>query len=255
MLWSQSWLQTRVWIVWVFVQNFLSELNPSLEIPPSKLTRWHPRFALDSVPDIEPSELPAPPFKVYQTAVQVLDAARENLPARVRRTISVRRKTLVFRVVPLAAFKAFFPSLFTCLLTTQILMLMNWAVVPSSSAELHSIPFRQPQMAKGVFCQVHGYHGCGPSGTWVSWVCSFRCMGIGQFCKAWAPVSYGQTLQFQTDTPVPHRHSSSTLTDTPVHTDRHSSSTLTDTPVPHGQTLVWEIFSNPSEKADASGSS
>ena len=78
--------------MWVFVQNFLSELNPSLEIPPSKLTRWHPRFALDSVPDIEPSELPAPPVKVYQTAVQVLGAAGEKLTARVRRTISVGRR-------------------------------------------------------------------------------------------------------------------------------------------------------------------
>lgn len=92
MLSSESWLQSWVWILWVFVQNFLSELNPSLEIPPSKLTRWHPRFALDSVPDIEPSELPAPPVKVYQTAVQVLGAAGEKLPARVRRTISVRRR-------------------------------------------------------------------------------------------------------------------------------------------------------------------
>ena len=68
----------------VFVQTFLSKLNPFLEVPSSKLTRWHPRFALDSVPDIEPSDLPAAPVKVYQTAGEVLEAARGRLPSRVR---------------------------------------------------------------------------------------------------------------------------------------------------------------------------
>lgn len=68
----------------VFVQTFLSKLNPFLEVPSSKLTRWHPHFALDSVPDIEPSDLPAAPVKVYQTAGEVLEAARGRLPSRVR---------------------------------------------------------------------------------------------------------------------------------------------------------------------------
>jgi hypothetical protein len=68
----------------IFVlQEFLSKQNPPLRVPESMVTRWHPRFQLDSVPDIVAADLPQPPEKVYQTAEQVLEAARGKLPARV----------------------------------------------------------------------------------------------------------------------------------------------------------------------------
>ncbi|KAK7505694.1 hypothetical protein BaRGS_00002965 [Batillaria attramentaria] len=63
--------------------DFLSKLDPPVQVPASKLTRWHPRFPLDSVPDIEPSSLPAPPVQAVQTARQLLDNARGKLPNRV----------------------------------------------------------------------------------------------------------------------------------------------------------------------------
>ncbi|XP_070202780.1 DNA replication factor Cdt1-like [Littorina saxatilis] len=68
--------------------DFLSKLSTPLKVPASKLTRWHPRFGLDVVPDIEPAELPEPPVKAYQTAKQVLEATRGKLPARVEEAMA-----------------------------------------------------------------------------------------------------------------------------------------------------------------------
>lgn len=64
-------------------QDFLSKMKPSVHVTAAELTRWHPRFPLDSVPDIVPSLLPQPPVKSYQTARQLLETAGENLPSRV----------------------------------------------------------------------------------------------------------------------------------------------------------------------------
>ena len=44
-----------------------------LTIPDDKITRWHPKFALDEVPDIEAAPLPEPPdVKRLATAGEVL---------------------------------------------------------------------------------------------------------------------------------------------------------------------------------------
>ncbi|XP_076470444.1 DNA replication factor Cdt1-like isoform X2 [Babylonia areolata] len=68
--------------------NFLSKQIPPIQIPSSKMTRWHPRFPLDSVPDIEKAELPEPPIQKVQTAKQVLDCAMGKLPARVEAALA-----------------------------------------------------------------------------------------------------------------------------------------------------------------------
>ena len=65
-------------------QDFLSKLDLPLQVSSSKLTRWHPKFALDSVADIQVAELPAAPTVVTKTAQQVLESTRGKLPARVR---------------------------------------------------------------------------------------------------------------------------------------------------------------------------
>ena len=58
-------------------QEFLSNLDRPLNVPNDKITRWHPKFRLDEVPDIEPAEVPKPPnVQVYQTAKDVLENAR-----------------------------------------------------------------------------------------------------------------------------------------------------------------------------------
>lgn len=44
------------------LQEFLSSLNPPIEIPPEKkVTRWHPKFKIHEVPDIEVAEIPKSP--------------------------------------------------------------------------------------------------------------------------------------------------------------------------------------------------
>ncbi|KAL4235191.1 replication licensing factor Cdt1 [Mactra antiquata] len=54
-------------------KEFLSKLSRPLSIPEDKITRWHPKFPLDEVPDIVTSFLPQPPdVKIYQTAKDVL---------------------------------------------------------------------------------------------------------------------------------------------------------------------------------------
>ena len=55
----------------------MSNLDRPLNVPNDKITRWHPKFRLDEVPDIEPAEVPKPPnVQVYQTAKDVLENAR-----------------------------------------------------------------------------------------------------------------------------------------------------------------------------------
>jgi chromatin licensing and DNA replication factor 1 len=54
-------------------QDFLQSLDPPLTIPRDQLTRWHPEFGVDQVPDIEPDTLPeAPNIEKYCSAKDVL---------------------------------------------------------------------------------------------------------------------------------------------------------------------------------------
>ena len=62
------------------LQAFLAALNPPMVVPEEKLTRWHPRFKVDEVPDISPAELPQPPQEDrLTTAQEVLSTARGML--------------------------------------------------------------------------------------------------------------------------------------------------------------------------------
>lgn len=54
-------------------------------VPEDQLTRWHPRFNVDEVPDIEPAVLPQPPAtEKLTTAQEVLARARSLMSPRVR---------------------------------------------------------------------------------------------------------------------------------------------------------------------------
>lgn len=54
-------------------------------VPEDQLTRWHPRFNVDEVPDIKPAELPQPPTtEKVATAQEVLACARNLMSPRVR---------------------------------------------------------------------------------------------------------------------------------------------------------------------------
>ncbi|XP_073439518.1 DNA replication factor Cdt1 [Dendrobates tinctorius] len=58
-------------------RSFLATLNPPMVVLDSQLTRWHPRFNVDEVPDVVAAELPQPPqVQKLSTAQEVLSKAR-----------------------------------------------------------------------------------------------------------------------------------------------------------------------------------
>lgn len=74
-------------------QEFLSNLDRPLNVPDDKITRWHPKFRLDEVPDIEPAEVPkSPNVQVYQTAKDVLENARGKVLPNVSMLTNIVKK-------------------------------------------------------------------------------------------------------------------------------------------------------------------
>ncbi|NXO03425.1 CDT1 factor, partial [Rhinopomastus cyanomelas] len=68
---------------------FLAALSPPMVVPEDKLTRWHPRFNVDEVPDISPAELPQPPQENRLTTVQeVLSTARGMLSPKMEKALA-----------------------------------------------------------------------------------------------------------------------------------------------------------------------
>ncbi|NXN14025.1 CDT1 factor, partial [Indicator maculatus] len=68
---------------------FLATLNPPMVVPEEKLTRWHPRFNVDKVPDISPAELPQPPQgERLSTAQEVLSTARGMLTPKMEKALA-----------------------------------------------------------------------------------------------------------------------------------------------------------------------
>ena len=82
--WSVVWAQ-GIMVSYCLLQTFLSTLDRPLSVPDNKITRWHPKFPLDTIPEVEPSPLPEPPaVKTYSSAKDVLDKARDMMTPRVR---------------------------------------------------------------------------------------------------------------------------------------------------------------------------
>ncbi|NXC28841.1 CDT1 factor, partial [Campylorhamphus procurvoides] len=68
---------------------FLAALSPPMVVPEEKLTRWHPRFNVDKVPDISPAELPQPPQEDrLSTAQEVLSTARGMLSPKMEKALA-----------------------------------------------------------------------------------------------------------------------------------------------------------------------
>lgn len=70
---------TKVLIDLVYVEHekFLQTLDNPINMTRGALTRWHPEFDLESVPDIEPGVLPQPPnAEKFSSAKDVLSTAR-----------------------------------------------------------------------------------------------------------------------------------------------------------------------------------
>ncbi|CAL1577734.1 unnamed protein product [Knipowitschia caucasica] len=67
---------------------FLSSLDPPLSVPEDKLSRWHPRFNVDTVPPVADSALPLPPqTERLTTAQEVLDKARALMTPKMERAL------------------------------------------------------------------------------------------------------------------------------------------------------------------------
>ncbi|KAG7512676.1 hypothetical protein JOB18_036925 [Solea senegalensis] len=69
-------------------KEFLSTLVPPVSVPEDKLTRWHPRFNVDTVPVIQASTLPQPPHTgKLATAQEVLDKARSLITPKMEKAL------------------------------------------------------------------------------------------------------------------------------------------------------------------------
>ena len=66
-------------------------MDRPLSVPNDKLTRWHPKFPLDQIAEVESADLPQPPaVKTYNTAKDVLDKARVVINPRVSRDSAIQ---------------------------------------------------------------------------------------------------------------------------------------------------------------------
>ncbi|KAL2088480.1 hypothetical protein ACEWY4_015379 [Coilia grayii] len=70
-------------------KRFLESLDPPVVVPDDMLTRWHPRFKVDEVPNIQPSDLPQPPqTEKLTTAQEVLDRARTLMTPKMEKALA-----------------------------------------------------------------------------------------------------------------------------------------------------------------------
>ncbi|XP_043937638.1 DNA replication factor Cdt1 isoform X2 [Protopterus annectens] len=68
---------------------FLNSLSPPMNVPDDQLTRWHPRFKVDEVPDVIPADLPRPPHvEQITTAQEVLNRARSLMSPKMEKALA-----------------------------------------------------------------------------------------------------------------------------------------------------------------------
>lgn len=68
---------------------FLESLDSRLVVADDSITRWHPRFNVDTVPDIPPAELPQPPqVNTLTTAQDVLNKARGMMTPKMEKALA-----------------------------------------------------------------------------------------------------------------------------------------------------------------------
>ncbi|XP_070697165.1 DNA replication factor Cdt1 isoform X2 [Pempheris klunzingeri] len=87
--------QNLVSIVKQHHKVFLSSLVPPVSVPEDKLTRWHPRFNVDTVSAVQASLLPLPPHsEKVVTAQEMLDKARSIFTPKMEKAlVSLALKT------------------------------------------------------------------------------------------------------------------------------------------------------------------
>ncbi|XP_054653672.1 DNA replication factor Cdt1 [Dunckerocampus dactyliophorus] len=87
--------QNLVSIVKQHHKVFLASLVPPVCVPEDKLTRWHPNFNVDMVPDVQSSLLPQPPrAEKFSTAQEVLDKAHSLITPKMEKAlVALAQKT------------------------------------------------------------------------------------------------------------------------------------------------------------------
>lgn len=115
-------------------KEFLSTLDPPIKISSAKqITRWHPKFPLDKLPEVPTSSLPIPPeVYVYHSARDVLDKQRGKLNPRVEEALKN-----VADANTAAEAKANIPSMSKAPSCSSS---SSSAVSPSSSPSLKGVP-------------------------------------------------------------------------------------------------------------------
>ncbi|CAH0546952.1 unnamed protein product [Brassicogethes aeneus] len=72
--------------------EFLLSLTPPLNIAKDKITKWHPEFDIEKVPDIELSEVPKPPIEeAFSSGKDVLEKAKEMFNCNTRMEMALER--------------------------------------------------------------------------------------------------------------------------------------------------------------------
>ncbi|KAK9881490.1 hypothetical protein WA026_016373 [Henosepilachna vigintioctopunctata] len=72
--------------------EFLKALDPPMSIPKDKITRWHPEFDIERVPDVEEDELPeAPEERKFTSGQEVLNQARQMFNCNTRMEEALER--------------------------------------------------------------------------------------------------------------------------------------------------------------------
>lgn len=65
-------IKTKYDILFSSIQEFLLALSPPVFLDKEKLTRWHPDFELEKVPDIKAQDIPLPKTQVVNTSAKQL---------------------------------------------------------------------------------------------------------------------------------------------------------------------------------------
>lgn len=76
----------------IYHQEFLTTLDPSMELDHDKITRWHPEFDIEKVPDVEVFTLPkCPDEEKFTTGSEVLEKAKSMFNCNTRMEQALER--------------------------------------------------------------------------------------------------------------------------------------------------------------------
>ncbi|RZC32083.1 CDT1 domain containing protein, partial [Asbolus verrucosus] len=95
--------ETLIELVKNYHNEFLLSLNPPMIIEKDQITRWHPEFDIEKVPDIEESNIPQTPVhEKFTTGKEVLEKARQIFNCNTRMEQALAKLKAVRGTAPLS---------------------------------------------------------------------------------------------------------------------------------------------------------